>query len=53
VLVRSADGPACPDCHSTAITRLVSRIAPAGRAKGVAGAMRAAAARQGHLSNFK
>lgn len=52
MLVRSADIPACPTCGTLQIERLVSNIAPAGRAKAVAGAMRSAAAREGHLSNF-
>jgi len=52
LLVRSADTPACPTCGTTAITRLVSRIAPAGTIKTTAKAMRAAAGREGHLSNF-
>lgn len=52
LLVRSADRPACPTCGTPDITRLVSRIAPAGKIKAAAGSMRAAAAREGHLSNF-
>lgn len=52
LLVRSADVPACPACGTSRIERLISAIAPAGRARAVAGAMRAAAAREGHLSNF-
>jgi putative FmdB family regulatory protein len=53
LLVRSADVPACPTCGTVQIRRLISAIAPAGRAKAVAGSMRAAAAREGHLSNFR
>jgi putative FmdB family regulatory protein len=52
LLVRAADIPACPTCGTSAITRLVSGIAPAGKAKAAASAMRAAAKREGHLSNF-
>ncbi len=52
LLVRSADVAACPSCGTSAIRRLISPIAPAGRAKETASAMRAAAARGGHLSNF-
>ena len=52
LLVRSTDVPACPTCGATGIERLISAIAPAGRAKAVAGSMRAQAAREGHLSNF-
>jgi putative FmdB family regulatory protein len=52
LLVRSAEVPACPKCGTSQIQRLVSAIAPAGRAKAMARAMRSAAAREGHLSNF-
>jgi putative FmdB family regulatory protein len=52
LLVRSADVPACPTCGTTTIDRLIGATAPAGRAKAVAGSMRAAAAREGHLSHF-
>lgn len=52
LLVRSADVPACPKCGTPQIARMVSMTAPAGRSKTVAGAMRAAATREGHLSNF-
>lgn len=52
LLVRSADVPTCPTCGTPEIERLISAIAPAGKAKAVAGSMRAAAAREGHLSNF-
>lgn len=53
LLVRSTDVPACPTCGTLEIKRLISAIAPAGKAKAVAGSMRAAAAREGHLSNFR
>jgi putative FmdB family regulatory protein len=53
LLARSSDVPTCPTCGTSQIKRLVSPIAPAGKAKAVAGAMRAAAAREGHLSNFR
>jgi putative FmdB family regulatory protein len=52
LLIRSTDVPACPTCGTSQIKRLISTIAPAGKAKAVAGSMRAAAAREGHLSNF-
>jgi putative FmdB family regulatory protein len=52
LLVRYADRPACPGCGTLEIKRLVSGVAPAGKAKAAASAMRAAAAREGHLSNF-
>ena len=52
LLVRNADQLACPTCGTSQIVRLVSRLAPAGRAKDVASAMRARARREGHTSNF-
>lgn len=52
LLVRSADVSTCPTCGTSKIKRLISGIAPAGRAKGVTSSMRNAAAREGHLSNF-
>jgi len=53
LLVRSSEVPACPTCGTDKIERQTSLIAPAGRAKAMASAMRAAAAREGHLSNFR
>jgi putative FmdB family regulatory protein len=52
LLVRSADVPACPSCGATQLQRLVSNVAPPGKAKAVGRAMRAAATREGHTSNF-
>jgi putative FmdB family regulatory protein len=52
LLVRNSDEPVCPTCGTRQINRLISRLAPAGRAKDVAGAMRAKARREGHTSNF-
>lgn len=52
LLVRSADVPACPECGTSQIKRLISAIAPHGKIRGMKKTMRAAAAREGHLSNF-
>jgi putative FmdB family regulatory protein len=51
-LVRSDETPECPACHSTALEKQVSRIAPEGRVKGFLQAKRGQAAREGHFSNF-
>ncbi|WP_083850768.1 FmdB family zinc ribbon protein [Novosphingobium sp. Rr 2-17] len=52
LLIRTADQPACPTCGTNQIVRLISRVAPAGRAKEAAKAMRERARREGHTSNF-
>lgn len=51
-LVRGSAAPACPHCGSTALQRLVSRIAPAGKIEAIRMSNRRAAARQGHFSHF-
>jgi putative FmdB family regulatory protein len=51
-LVRGGAAPACPHCGSTALQRLLSRIAPAGRIEAIRMSNRRAAARQGHFSHF-
>ena len=51
-LVRSSTVPACPHCGSTALDRLVSRIAPAGKIEAIRMSNRRAAARNGHFSHF-
>jgi putative FmdB family regulatory protein len=43
---------ACRYCGSRRLQRLMSRVAPPGRSRGFAKAMRAQAGREGHLSNF-
>ena len=40
------------DSELRRMERLVSRLAPAGRSKGLVQAARAQAAREGHLSNY-
>ncbi|KHK93129.1 FmdB family zinc ribbon protein [Novosphingobium malaysiense] len=52
LLMRSGDAPVCPTCGSTAVNRLISRVSPPGKAKGIAAAARTQAKREGHLSNF-
>lgn len=51
-LVRSDDTPECPECHSTALEKQVSRIAPEGKVKGFLAGKRAQAAAEGHFSNY-
>jgi len=43
---------ACPTCGSARTHRLVSRPAAPGKSKALAASGRAAARREGHLSNF-
>ncbi|MDE2371653.1 MAG: zinc ribbon domain-containing protein [Burkholderiales bacterium] len=52
LLVRSTTAPQCPHCGSSALERLVSRVAPAGKSAGIIAAGRSAAAREGHFSNY-
>lgn len=52
LLLRATDQAVCPQCGGTKLERLVSRTAPPGKAKAMASAGRAQAAREGHLSNF-
>jgi putative FmdB family regulatory protein len=51
-LVRASSTPCCPHCGSTALERLLSRVAPAGSSAGLVAAGRAAAARAGHFSHY-
>lgn len=51
-LVRSGSTPACPQCRNTALEKIVSRIAPAGKIEAIRASNRRAAAREGHFSNF-
>lgn len=52
LLVSSGEVPVCPACGSEKLERLMSRVAPEGKSRGYAKTMRAAAAREGHLSNY-
>jgi len=52
LLVGSDETPVCPTCNGKKLERLMSRVAQPGRSRRFAKAMRARAAREGHLSNF-
>ena len=52
LLMRAADTAACPTCGSTAMERLVARVAPEGRSRGLIQSARAQAAREGHFSHY-
>lgn len=52
LLVRADASPACPVCGSAPLERLVSTPSPPGRSGELAARVRAAAKREGHLSNF-
>lgn len=51
-LVRAGSTPACPQCHSTSLEKIVSRIAPAGKIEAIRASNRRAAAAQGHFNNY-
>ncbi|PXW94365.1 putative FmdB family regulatory protein [Sphaerotilus hippei] len=52
LLVRSSTVPACPQCGSAELEKVVSRIAPAGKIEAIRASNRRAAAREGHFSHF-
>jgi len=52
LLMGASDVPVCPSCGSRKMERLMSRVAPPGKSRGIIRAGRAQAAREGHLSNF-
>ena len=52
LLVGFDEAPKCPGCGSRKMDRLMSRVAPPGKSKGIIKAARAQAGREGHLSNF-
>lgn len=52
LLVRSSSTPVCPQCGSTQLQRLVSRLAPAGKIEAIRMSNRRAADRAGLFSNF-
>ena len=52
LLVRAGSVPSCPNCRSTDLQRLVSRIAPAGKIEAIRRSNRRAAAAQGHFDNY-
>lgn len=52
LLVSSSEVPVCPSCGSDKLDRLMSQVAPDLKNRSYAKKMRAAAGREGHLSNF-
>ncbi len=52
LLVGSEERPACPNCRSKRLQRMVSRVAAPGKSGGLIKAARAQAAREGHFSNY-
>ncbi|MCJ2183516.1 zinc ribbon domain-containing protein [Novosphingobium sp. 1949] len=52
LLMRHDDTPVCPQCGSSALNRMVSRVSPPGKSKAIIAAGRERARREGHLSNF-
>ncbi len=51
-LVRASEMPACPQCGSEALDRLLGVTAPTVKIPGLRGSVRAQAAREGHFSNY-
>ena len=51
-LVRADDVPECPNCGGQALERLGSRTAPEPKSGQIIKSGRAAAAREGHFSNY-
>lgn len=51
-LVRGDEVPVCPACGSDNLQKQVARIAPEGKSKSVIQSGRAAAAKEGHFSNY-
>jgi putative FmdB family regulatory protein len=52
LLVLGSTVPACPECGSTKVDKLVSLTAPPGKSAGVIASARAQAAREGHFSHY-
>lgn len=52
LLVRSSDLPACPDCGSQELQKLVSMPQAPGKTAGIIASARRQAAREGHFSNY-
>jgi len=51
-LVRGSAIPACPQCASISLEKLVALTAPQGQSKAIIASARRAAAREGHFSNY-
>ena len=52
LLVRSSSVPACPHCASVDLAKQISKPAPPGQTAGIIARGRAAAAKEGHFSNY-
>lgn len=52
LLVLGSTLPACPECGSTKVDKLVSLPAPRAKTAGIVAGARAQAAREGHFSNY-
>lgn len=52
LLVRTSDTPTCPACGSSQMEKLLSLPSPPGKSKDIIRRARAAAAKEGHFSNF-
>ena len=52
LLMGSGDTAACPTCGSRKMERLMSRVAPPAKSRGIMKSARAQATREGHLSNY-
>jgi putative FmdB family regulatory protein len=52
LLVRASTQIACPQCGATELTKLLSLTAPQGKSKAIIAQGRAAAAKEGHFSNY-
>ena len=51
-LVRGSIMPACPECGSVNVEKLLSLTAPQGKTAGMISRARTQAAREGHFSNY-
>jgi len=53
LLVRSSTVPACPECGSQKLEKLVSTLAPHGKTADILKRARSQAAKEGHFSNYR
>lgn len=53
LLIRTSTVPACPECGSQQLEKLVSLPAPPGKTASILKRARTQAAREGHFSNYK
>ncbi len=51
-LVRGDTAPTCPHCGSVELTKIVSRLAPAGKIEAIRLSNRRAADAQGHFNHY-